>query len=466
MHPLLPLLALPLALSAPEDPAHWPQWRGPRLDGSSEATGLPTSWSAEENVVWKAPLPSWSGATPVVWGERVFVLSPSALSAEEQAEAEREREQDGGGRGRGRGRGRRGSGRAPGGQRLELHCLSTVDGSTLWSAEVGQGNRLYRKGNDASPSPVTDGEHVWTLSGGGRLSAFDMQGERVWSRELQEEYGSFGLNWGYASSPLLHADLLIVEVLHGTHTDEPSYLLALDAASGEVRWRVERPTDALRESPDAYTTPLLVERAEETQIVVSGGDYVTGHALDTGEELWRIAGLNPRAASNYRIVASPVLVGDILIAPTRVRPMLAIDLGEDGRPDAEDVRWRWDQQGGTDVPTPASDGERLYLVSDGGIATCLDASSGEAIWGPVRTSVGSVSSSPLLADGKLYITSEEGVTAVLRAGDEHEELAVNELDGSYTLSSPIAVGGRLYLRTEQFLYCLGAAAERPARRDF
>ena len=314
----------------------WPQWRGPAQDGVSSAADLPTTWGPEENIVWKTAMPSWSGSTPILWGERIFLLSPSAVddeTLEKHAEEQRKRaEQDQGGRRRGRR-----SARHPGGETMQLLCISKSDGKVLWTQPIDDGNTLYRKGNNASPSPVTDGEHVWAVAGTGEVCAFDMQGKRVWSRNLQDDYGEFGHQWGYACSPLLHAGKLIVEVLHGSHTDEPSYLVAFDAASGKPVWKVDRPTDAPRESPDAYTTPLLLKHAGQTQIVISGGDCVTGHDPDSGKELWRVNGLNPRAAGNYRIVASPLAADGMIYAPTRVQPLLAIRLSDEVRPGDDDV---------------------------------------------------------------------------------------------------------------------------------
>ncbi|MEM6569179.1 MAG: PQQ-binding-like beta-propeller repeat protein [Planctomycetota bacterium] len=462
---LAPIPELPAASTAPDDaPAEtrdagsgrWANWRGPHRSGASDATGLPTTWSATENVVWKAKMPSWSGATPAIWDDHIFLLSPSALTDEEVAERAKQAEERGGRR-------RRRSRRDPGGNEMLLLCLGTEDGAEKWRVTLDEGNTLYRKGNNASPSPVTDGTHVWTVTGNGTVSAHDFAGKKVWSTNLQETWGEFGLMWGYASSPVLVEGMLIVQVLHGTKTDEPSYLVAFEAGSGEVLWRTERPTDAPAESPDAYTTPLLVERGDALELVVTGGDYVTGHDLASGDELWRVAGLNPRKARNYRIVPSAVLVGDVLVALTRLRPVLGIRLTGDAAPTEESIAWRWEESGGPDVPTPATDGELVYMVDDSGMVTCIVGANGEALWGPERTVQGTVSASPLLADDKLFVTNEEGITVVLGAGGaDFEQLAVNELDGSYTLSSPIAVGDRLYVRTGEFLYCI---AEGGAKKD-
>jgi len=178
----------------------------------------------------------------------------------------------------------------------------------------------------SSPSPVTDGSNVWVMTGTGILKAFDFTGKELWARDIQKDYGRFGLNWGYGSSPLLYEDSLYVQVLHGMRTDEPSYVLRISKANGRTIWRVERPTRARSESPDSYTTPALVRYGNTAELVITGGDVVTGHDLSTGKELWRADGLNPSNDGSYRIVASPFVNGDIIYAPSRERPMLAIIL--------------------------------------------------------------------------------------------------------------------------------------------
>jgi hypothetical protein len=448
---------------------NWPQWRGPDGNGISDSVGLPHEWSLERNVAWKSPLPSWSGGTPVVWGDRVFVTSPSkpdpnqaAADAEETPQPQR---RDDSGRPQGQGRGRRGFGRGgfggrfgprrdPGGSTLLLICISKIDGTQLWQRELGEGNRLWMKQNASSPSPVTDGVHVWAVTGTGAVAAFDLNGNPIWQRNLQEDYGRFGLNWGYASSPMLYNGKLIIEVLHGNNTDDPSYVVALDGPTGEEVWRRERPTDAERESPDAYTTPILYSEADRQYFVINGGDYVTGHDAETGDELWRAAGLNPRGAGNFRIIASPVVADGIIYAPTRQKPLLALRTGGTGDVTESHLAWKWDDDAGPDVPTPVCDGKLFYMVNDRGLATCLDAKTGTVVWGPKRTASGTISASPLLADGKLYITNENGVTTVITAGPDSEQLAINELDGSYTLSSIAVSGQELFLRTSTHLYCI------------
>ena len=396
---------------------NWPSWRGPRRDGSSAESGLPLTWSSTHNVIWKLALPGPSGSTPIVWGDRVFLHVTE-------------------------------------GDAIHLWAIDRATGTPVWKRHLGDGNENKRKGNLSSPSPVSDGERVWTVTGTGIVMAFDIAGRELWRHDLQREYGEFGILHGYSSSPLLLEDRLIIQVLHGFYTDDPSYLLALDKLTGERRWRVERPTDAPREAPDAYTTPTLLARGDRQEIVVAGADYVTGHDPTDGRELWRVPGLNPSANPMQRIVASPVVDGNRIYVPSRVRPLLALEATTDtGAP-----RRIWSMDKGPDVPTPALGQGRLYLVTDRGFAWALDTASGEPLWGPERIGEGTYSASPVVANGRIYATSEEGVTTVLAAADRFEVLAENDI-GEYTLSSLAISYGNIFLRTAGHLYSIG---ESPA----
>jgi outer membrane protein assembly factor BamB len=290
------------------------------------------------------------------------------------------------------------------------------------------------------------------MTGTGVLKAFDFSGKELWARNIQDDYGRFGLQWGYASSPLLHEDSLFVQVLHGMRTDDPSYLLRINKASGKTLWRVERPTNARFESPDAYTTPALLRHAGSTEIVITGGDVVTGHDHATGRELWRADGLNPRNDGSYRIVASTVVHGDLIFAPSRERPLLALKPG--GRGDVTNSHVLWSFNNGPDVPTPVTDGTYLYSINDRGIMYCLDAKTGETVYGPQRLRNATYSGSAVLADGKIYITDEDGVTTVLKTGPRFEVLAENDL-ADYTLSSPAVSEGQIFVRTASFVYAIG-----------
>lgn len=415
-------LALALSSAVTVSADNWPQWRGPSLNGSSAEKNLPLKWTTDENVAWKLPMPSRSGATPIIWGNTIFLNVATALDTGE----------------------------------LELWAVDKAKGTVLWKKPVSPGNNQQRKQNMSSPSPVTDGTTVWVLTGTGILKAFDFKGTELWARDIQKEYGPFGLNWGYASSPLLHQGALYVQVLHGMKTDDPSYLMKVDGKSGKTIWKVERPNKAIQESPDAYTTPALLQVGKTTEIVITGADVVTGHDPETGKEKWRADGLNPTNSRANRIVSSPSVIGETIIAPTRQRPLLALKGGGTG--DVTTSHKLWEFNNGPDVPTPASDGQYLYIVNDGGVVFCLDVKTGATVYGPERLKPGTYSASPTLADGKLYVTSEEGLTTVFAAGGKFEILAENDTQ-EYTLSTIAVSGGQLFLRTEQHLYAIGKPAK-------
>jgi len=411
-----------MATAATLSAENWPQWRGPAKNGVSAEKGLPLKWSTTENITWKVEMPGRSGSTPIIWGETIFLNIGTADS--------------------------RGD--------LELWALDRVDGRIRWKKHIAGGNHIERKQNMSSPSPVTDGQTVWVMTGVGILKAFDFSGKELWVRDIQKDYGRFGLNWGYASSPLLHGGDLFVQVLHGMKTDDPSYLLRIEGKSGKTLWRTERPTRAIEESPDSYTTPVALQVSKApngVEIVVTGGDVVTAHDPASGKELWRMDGLNPTNNPSNRIIASPVAVGEVVIAPTRERPMLAIKGG--GRGDVTRTHRLWSFDNGPDVPTPVSDGKLLYTITDRGVAYALDVATGKVVYGPQRLRPDSYSASPVLADDRIYVTSEnEGLTSVYRAGPRFELLAENPLE-DYCLSSPAISEGQIFIRTTGHLWAIG-----------
>jgi outer membrane protein assembly factor BamB len=295
------------------------------------------------------------------------------------------------------------------------------------------------------------------MTGTGMLKAFDFKGNELWTRDIQKDYGKFGLNWGYASSPLLHEDALYVQVLHGMHTSDASYVLRIDKKTGKTLWRVERPTKAIRESPDAYTTPALAKTAKGLELIISGGDAVTGHDLATGKELWRATGFNLENRQDYRVIASPVTFGDLVFTPTRIKPLQVYRAG--GQGDVTETRRVWKFDNGPDVPTPVIDGKLFYSINDRGIMWALNMETGAEVYGGQRIKPGTYSASPVLADGKIYITSEDGVTTVIKAGPKFEVLAENNID-EYTLSSIAVSEGQLFLRGDKHLYCIGTRTKK------
>ncbi len=399
---------------------NWPQWRGPTLHGVSSETNLPTRWSTTENITWKLAMPQWTGSTPIIWGETIFLNVADSGS-------------------------------------LHLWSLDRNKGVVVWKRLLGGGDVKMRKQNMSSPSPVTDGKSVWVMTGTGVVKAFDFSGRELWMRDIQKDYGAFGLNHGYGSSPLLLDGFLYIQVLHGMKTDDPSYLLKIDGKTGKTMWRIERPTDAIVESPDSYTTPAVLRLDGKPELVVAGGDYVTGHDLATGKELWRGGGMNPQNNPMNRIIASPVVHGDLIYVPTRVRPLQVYRGGGRGDITKSHIAWRFDN--GPDVPSPVTDGKYFYTVRDNGAVWCLDARTGAEIYGGKRIKPAIYSSSPVLADGRLYISNEDGLTTVIKAGPVFEVLAENHLN-DYTLSSPAISDRQIFLRTAQALWCVGKRVGR------
>lgn len=449
-------LLLMACLSPPEmAAANWPTWRGPSLDGTTTAAqNLPETWGPEQNIKWKQELPAWSGSSPVVWGDKIFLNSPSKEEAAAPQVSTMPARAPGRGRPRGGAPGKTPAVTGPGGQEILLLCLARSTGREVWRRQYDQGNQIQIKHNSSSPTPVTDGKLVWVASGNGMIACFDFDGNSKWNFDLQKKYGKIGTNFGYGSSPLLLDGKLIAQVLHGMKTDDPSYVLALNSTNGEVVWRVERPTDAPRETPDAYTTPTVVEVGGRKQIVVSGGAYITGHDPATGTELWRSGGLNPKNSGAYRVISSPLVRDGMIFAPTRETPLLALRAGGAGDITRSHLAWSWTGRNAPDVPTPVSDGPRFYMVDDTGHITCLEAKTGAVIYGPEDTGIGRVSSSPIIADGKIHLIGETAETAVIKAGPTYKLIAKNSLDGSYTLSTPAFADGEIFIRTAAHLYCI------------
>ena len=394
---------------------NWPQWRGPSLDGISREKKLPLFWNRKTNITWELVLPSFSGSTPIVWADSIFLNVADGTD-------------------------------------LYLWCINRNNGKLKWKSYLGSGNVYKRKHNMSSPSPVTDGKSVFIMTGTGILKSFDFNGSPLWTRNIPEDYGHLGMNFGYGSSPLLYRENLYIQILHGMFTDDPSYVLKINSKNGETIWKKERDTDAVYESPDSYSTPTVVNTDRGMELIVTGGDCATGHNLESGKELWRINGFNPTNSRNYRVVASPVAMKDLVYVPTRVKPLIAIRPG--GRGDVTKSHSVWKFKNGPDVPSPVVDDSYFYSVSDNGVMWCLDARSGKIIWGGNRLKPGTYTSSPVLADGKIYVSNEDGLTTVVKTGPVFKILAENPLD-DYCLSSPAISDGQIFIRTAERLFCIG-----------
>jgi outer membrane protein assembly factor BamB len=396
----------------------WPQWRGPNGDGTSGERGLPSRWSKTDGVVWRLELPGPAGSTPAVWGDRVFVTSS-----------------------------------APGDE-LMVICISR-DGRELWRRKVASSNRDYRgdEGNSAAPSPSTDGKHVWAFFGTGHFACFDLEGKPIWETNLKERYGEYDHWHGYSSSPLLVGDTLYQMCLR---MKDP-YIVAIDKLTGKEKWKRPRETDAEHESRHSYASPVLYRDDARTLLLVHGGDCISAHRLEDGEEAWRCGSLNPKERYNktLRFVASPVAVPGLILVPSaKGNPILGIKPDGKGDVTATHVAWRRGRDT-TDVPTPVIHEGLAYVLRENGVLLCLDAKSGEEVY-LERLHSGRQRSSPVVADGKIYCASRDGVVYVVKPGRKIELLAENDMDEPIA-ATPAVAGGRIYLRTFKALYAIGAS---------
>jgi outer membrane protein assembly factor BamB len=386
-----------------------------------------------ENVAWKTPLPGASGATPIVLGERIFLVSKKLRSTD-----------------------------------LLALSVRLGDGQVLWSRQLSRGKAPPR-GAIASCSPASDGERVYFLFGTGDLAALDLDGKPQWSRSLGKDYGSFAIRFGYSASPLLRKGRLYIPLLR---TEKPwpyspgakqpqklplaSLVLCLDAKTGRTIWKHQRDTDAEKDSRDTYITPMAVEAAGRTEIVICGGEFVTGHDADSGKELWRWE-YTKRREIWQRIVGSPVIVdGLILTNQAHGRGMFALRPGGSGLIPHDKYAWKF---GGAaaDVCTPLIYRGLAYVVAadkKGKAMTCLDAKTGEVKWRSKFDGAGPWRASPTGADGKIYCISEGGDYVVLAAGDKYQELFRTSLKVRPCHSSIVAAHGRVLVRTAKQLICL------------
>jgi outer membrane protein assembly factor BamB len=397
---------------------NWPNWRGPDNNGVARGNRLPLTWSESRNIAWKLPLPGKAGSTPVIWNDRIFLTSS--------------RNDD-----------------------FVLLCIRT-DGKRLWERVLARGvGRASKKdeGQEGAASPSTDGKYVYTFLWSGAAACHDFKGREVWKFNAQERYGMFDILHGVHSSPLLHGGRLYLALLHANG----NWVVALDKATGKEVWKVERKSDAVGVSREAYASPCLWHDGKRTSLVVVGCDYATGHRLDTGREIWRLGDLNLMAKYNttMQIIASPVATPEmLLVATAKGGPVVAVKPGATGRIRAGGRFELWRRRKGTpDVPSPLVHGGLVYLAQDNGLLQCLDARTGAELYRR-RLHADHYRASPVLAGGRIYLTSHGGTVSVVKAGRHFKLLAANTLDDNFT-ASPAVAHGRLYLRGLRSLYAIG-----------
>ncbi len=398
---LLMLIAVSSSIALCEN---WPAWRGPRGDGTSQESKVPLQWSATRNVVWKTPIPGKGHASPIVWGDRIFVVT----AFEEQQ------------------------------QRLLL-CIDRADGKVLWQRVVLEAplERLHKLNSHASSTPATDGERVY-VSFLDRdkmfIAAYDFDGNKVWAVHP----GVFSSMHGYCSSPILWKDKVIV---NGDH-DGSGYMVALERATGKTIWKIPRPNNTR-----SYCTPIIRHMDGRNQMVLSGSLCVASYDPDTGEQHWIIDG------PTEQFVASLVYNGELLFMTCGFpdRFVQAIRPDGFGNVTATHVAWQMEKDCAY-VPSPISIGPYFLVVSDTGVATCFEAKTGDIVW---RERLGPhYSASLVAANGLAYFFSDKGVMTIVKPGPQLEIVTRNEL-GEETYASPAISDGRIFLRGIENLYCIG-----------
>ena len=442
------LLATALALTSLSAFAeNWSNWRGPLHNGSSPEKGIPEKFSKTENVKWSVALPGASAATPVVWGDKVFVTAADMTTKKQYA-----------------------------------LCLDRKTGKELWRSEISDFVSDGQGSNSCSPSPVTDGKLVVFFYGTGDLVAFDFAGKKLWGRNI----GPFAFLWTFSTSPLLDDGRLIMQVLQrdtavsgrGKPTGNESFLLSIDPATGKDQWRQVRPSEAKSESLEAFSTPLPFTHNGRKEFIIVGGDCITGHEPATGKELWRWGTWNPTHITHWRLVPSPTVgAGVILACGPKGAPVYAVKVGGSGTLSNKSLAWQShvqntedaasaapshnDKDVTTDVPTPLFyDGKFYVLNGTKKKLLCVNPADGKVIWSGDLGGKSVFQCSPTAADGKIFIMNFDGDVSVVKAGGTEFKLlhAANFKDeGDNTrLRSSVAISqGNLYVRTGTKLFCLG-----------
>ena len=437
-------LALTTVLSLSAQAGNWPQWRGPNQNGATEAKNLPAKFSLTEDVKWSAPLPSSSASTPAVFGDKVFV---SAIDIPNE--------------------------------KLVGLCIDANTGKELWKKEIGTGHKWDKNSNLASPSPAADEKNVYFYFASGDLHAYTHDGKPVWKRSITKDHGMFTIQWTYASSATLEDGKLYVQVLQRNEAfvyqgmekgkpedDHRSYILCIDTKTGKDLWKHFRPSDAVAESLEAFSSPVFADFEGKRQMLISGGDCISGHDAATGKELWRWGSWNHEKISHWRLVASPV-AGDgvALVCSPKNNPAFGVPMGKSGKlSDSEILRTSDPKVVTSDVSTPLFYQGHFYVLdSNRKTMACVEPKTGKVLWSGETGSKAKFESSPTAADGKIYATNFWGQVYVIAANPaKFELLHVAEMGNGQmaqgsedSVRASVAIANdRLYIRTQDKIHCV------------
>lgn len=442
------LLTVTLVLSATALHAeNWSNWRGPAHNGSSPEKGLPATFSKTEGVKWVVDMPGSSAGTPVIWGDRLFTTTVDATTKMQSA-----------------------------------LCLDRRTGKQIWRTEISPFTTDGQYSNSCSPSPVTDGKVAVFFFGTGDLVAFEVGGKKLWERNI----GPFAFQWTFSSSPLLHDGRLIMQVLqrdvavrgNGKPTGNESFLLAIDPVTGKDLWRTLRPSDAVAESREAFSTPLPFTHNGRQELVVVGGDAISGHDPKDGRELWRWGTWNPTKIGHWRLVPSPTVGGGVILAcGPKNAPVYAVKAGGKGTLTHKGLAWQSHVQPTedaaeaaptknerdltSDVPTPLFYEGKFYVLNGTKKKLyCVNPADGAVVWSGDLAGKSVLQASPTAADGKIYVMNFDADVFVIQAGGTefkllHQANFKDDGDGTRHRSSIAISQGNLFVRTGTKLYSLG-----------
>jgi len=387
--------------------ADWPRWRGPNADGVVTTGELPERWSQTENVRWVVKLPGWGTSSPVVYGKRLFVTTQVEEGGKKS---------------------------------LLILCLDRDTGKELWRHDFGLGidQRTHEKSNLAVNTPVVTDDAVYVAFGNSEIARYTHDGKQLWVTRYMELFGNPKMAWGYAVSPVVLEDSIL---LPWDHHKGPCYVIGLDKKTGKIAWQVDRPIGT------SHSTPLVVAHHGQTDILVSGKNRLTAFGANTNRELWKYG--EGEGPFNGEIVVSPVYGdGMVFLQLWRQSQIHAIRLKGNG--EAPERVWV-SERPGPQEPSPVYYQGLLYSFMDNGILVCLDGKTGKEVY---RERLGGASnSSPIAANGRIYLSNNDGTTFVVKAGPQFELLSTNNL-GERITASPAVAGNNLFYRTDSHVYCL------------
>ncbi|HYE14379.1 MAG TPA: PQQ-binding-like beta-propeller repeat protein [Pyrinomonadaceae bacterium] len=414
----------------------WPQWRGPGGAGISDEKDLPEEWSDTKNVRWKTPIPGRGHSSPIVWGKRVFLTTavegpvvPGAKAAVHLIEGKEWKHPDSVGADRK--------------HAFKVIALDRDTGKILWEQTAWEGTPYddrHRKSSYAASTPATDGKMVYAFFGAEGLYAYDYSGKLAWKYDAGK-IGTVGMGAGI--SPVLYENLVIVQA--DEENGEKSFIVGLDKKTGKEVWKTPRKVQV------SWGTPILVNTGKRTELVTNGTEFIISYDPATGKELWRTKGVESNAIPSPVATASRDMV--IVSAGYPVKTAFAIRLGASGELKDADIAWRY-SKGTAYVPSPILYGDYLYLMTDKGMITCLDAKTGEVKYEGGRVPVpATFTASPVAFDGRILLTSEDGDTFFIKAGPKHEVIRTNSL-AEPVYASPAIADGKIFIRGEKHLYAI------------